>query len=102
MSASATSSGAQPSTSSAVHSLPVTDTTARLSFADSVRQPSKLSVPLKHAVLTAMHTELQSKHGRDADIVVTGLTQQDGVDDKNVLSTCLEHELAVVHCNSAS
>jgi len=34
-SASATSSGAQPSTSSAVHTnLPVTDTTARLSFAD--------------------------------------------------------------------
>ena len=45
-----------------------------------------------------MHTELQSKHGRDADIVVTGLTQQDGEDDKNVLSTFLEHELTVVHC----
>jgi len=49
-----------------------------------------------------MHTELQFKHGRDADIVVTGLTQQDGEDDKNVLSTFLEHELdlkpAVVHC----
>ena len=103
-SASATSSGAQPSTSSAVHTNlpPMTDTTARLSFADSVRQPSKLSVPLKHAVLTAVHTELQSKHGRDANIVVTGLTQQDGVDGKNVLSTFLEHELdlkpTVVHC----
>ena len=54
-----------------------------------------LNETVRRAVLTAVHTEMQSKQARERNIVITGLRRSNTIQDKDVVSTLVFDEFGM-------
>lgn len=71
------------------------DATASCMVLDTTLPKPTLTKTVRQAVLTAVHSELLTKHSRERNIIITGLRRSNSVSDKSLVCKLLFEEFGV-------